>query len=216
MNGRKEKPVKMMNNTNNIFSIRKIPADLKPNDQIETSADIDKIKIIELSNAIDKWEQEILFDDNGFFSLSGKDAENKSGEFLGELNRFVNLKISQIRFKNTSSRDIAIDIKNKKIKAIQKQMDEYEFRQLKNWELQVFEEAVNSCIQRAVSYKTSVEIVRSSYQNAIAVLDFMSKKEEWSSKTKSSRKKQFESEFYSSIINSSKLFSPSLLFEIII
>ncbi|MBQ3640503.1 hypothetical protein II906_01005, partial [bacterium] len=192
----------MVNNPDNIFSTRKIPVDFKSDEQIEASCDKDKIKIIELCNAIDKWEQEILLGENGFFSLSGEEPNKKSKEFLEELNSFINSKISQIHFKETSSRDIAIDIKTKKIKAIQKQMEEYAQQQLSNWETQVFEEAVNSCIQRAVSYKTSVEIVKSSYQNAMAVLDFMAKKEKWSPKTKSSRKKQFESEFYSSIINS--------------
>ena len=48
-------------------SIRKIPV-TESEIQQEALSDnhIDKIKILELSNIIDKWEQELLFSENGF------------------------------------------------------------------------------------------------------------------------------------------------------
>ena len=191
----------MLNTEDEIYSVRKIPLKSDENELKENSQETDKIKIIELCNAIDIWEKEVLFSDNGFFSYGGKEVENKSKEFISELNRFVNSQIDKMNFVKASSKDIALDIKDKKIKAITKQMQEYSAKQLSDWELQVYEDSLKNIIQRAVLYKTNPEIISSSYKNALAVLDFIASKEKWNSKTKSARKRQFESEFYSEIID---------------
>ena len=79
------------------FSIRKIPV-TESEIQQEALSDnhIDKIKILELSNIIDKWEQELLFSENGFFSLKGKTVEGKINEFVAELDGFIDSKIQEI------------------------------------------------------------------------------------------------------------------------
>ena len=80
----------------NNYAMRKIPFVEK---EIQNSFEIfenDKIKILEISNMIDKWEKELLFSANGFFSLKGKDVENKTEEFLTELEKFILLNIENL------------------------------------------------------------------------------------------------------------------------
>ena len=90
------------------FSIRKIPV-TESEIQQKTLSDkhIDKIKILELSNIIDKWEQELLFSENGFFSLNGKNVEGKINEYLAELDSFIDSKIQEIAFVDNSSKKLA-------------------------------------------------------------------------------------------------------------
>ena len=60
------------------FSLRKIE---NPQNDFNEDFSLDKVKILNFSNSIDKWEQELLFSENGFYSLKGKDVENKVKEF---------------------------------------------------------------------------------------------------------------------------------------
>ena len=61
------------------FSLRKI--DVSSEDVLDNDFSLDKVKILDFSNSIDKWEQELLFSQKGFYSLKGKAVENKTKEY---------------------------------------------------------------------------------------------------------------------------------------
>ena len=52
------------------FSLRKI--DVPSETVLDNDFSLDKVKILDFSNSIDKWEEELLLSDEGFFSLKGK------------------------------------------------------------------------------------------------------------------------------------------------
>lgn len=186
----------------NNYAMRKIPFVEK---EIQNSFEIfenDKIKILEISNMIDKWEKELLFSANGFFSLKGKDVENKTEEFLTELEKFILLNIEKIKLKDEKSRYLLLKIKNEKISAIKQEMQNYEKQQLNNWKLEVFENGIKSCIQRAILYKNNSKILQTSYFDAFSILEMISKIENWDLKTLKQKKEQFENDFYYELINS--------------
>lgn len=198
------------------FSMRKIPTMQKNNEITEFENNTDKIKILELSNTIDAWEKEILFSENGFFSLKGKSVENKTKEFVKELEKFINSQIAKLAFVENSARETAIEIKNLKLENISRQMKIYEAEQLSSWEVDVYENGIQSCIQRAILYKNVSEIVNSSYANGLSILQVMAEKEEWNSKIYNSKKENFTSEFYFKLINafiSDKDVKAALFFE---
>lgn len=207
------------NKTNTIqsFSLRRIPVtENKTSGDEFIDENKDKIKILELCNLMDNWEKELLFSENGFFSLKGKSAEGKTKEFIRELNEFINREISKIKFSRKISYEKISRIKEQKILSIKRQMEEYELKQLSDWEISVYEESLNSAIERAVLYKNKSSVVNSSYKNALEILKFMAYKENWDSKTLKSKKTAFESEFYISIINSfikDRDISGSILYE---
>ena len=184
------------------FSIRKIPV-TESEIQQEALSDnhIDKIKILELSNIIDKWEQELLFSENGFFSLKGKNVEGKINEFAAELDGFIDSKIQEIAFVDNSSKKLAKTIKIEKIESIKRKMKAHEQTELKNWETEVYENAIKSSISRAVLYKSDVNIIESSLKNGLSVLKVMAENEDWTPKILKYREEKYKSEFYSSLID---------------
>ena len=182
------------------YSLRKIP-DKKIQTSIEEENN-DKIKILELMNIIDEWEKEVLFADNGFFTLKGKKVENKTKEFVKELDDFISSKIYQVTFVEPESRQLVLELKKKKLQDIQSQLQSYEKLQMKEWETAVYENNIKYCIQRAVLYKNTSQVVASSYNNALEVLKLMSGREKWSKKTFLAKKELFESDFYFELINS--------------
>ena len=93
------------------FSLRKIDILVKNEFENTQKLSLDKVKILNFSNSIDKWEREILFSDNGFYSLKGKDVEDKTKEFYLELKKFVNMKISELKLNDFITSDIISDIK---------------------------------------------------------------------------------------------------------
>ena len=184
------------------FSLRKIPFIEGDFAEFDNSESLDNVRILELSNIIDEWEREILFSDNGFYTLKGKSVENKTKEFINDLERLINSKISKIIFKDINSRQQAVLLKNIKINNIKEKMELYEQTQLKEWEFEVYENSINSAKERALLYKYKPEIISSSYKKAINIIKIMSDKEKWDNKTFESRIKTFESDFYLSLIKS--------------
>ena len=184
------------------FSIRKIPVtESEIQQEVFSDNHIDKIKILELSNIIDKWEQELLFSENGFFSLKGKNVEGKINEFVAELDSFIDSKIQEIAFVDNSSKKLAKTIKIEKIESIKRKMKAHEQTELKNWETEVYENAIKSSISRAVLYKSDVNIIESSFKNGLSVLKLMAENEDWTPKILKYREEKYKSEFYSSLID---------------
>lgn len=188
------------NKSGNSYSVRKIPVSAAA-DRINSSENTDKIKILEFSSLIDSWEKEILFSEKGFYSLKGKEIENKSKEYLDELNNFINSNISKINFADSSSLETIYQIKNSKYETIKKQMALYEQNEIYNWELQVYENAINSAIERAVLYKSDPQVITSAFSNGLSIIKLMAEKEKWDNKLLNRKKDEYKSNFYYSLID---------------
>ena len=183
------------------FALRKIPSSIQNNStEPLTDKGIDEIKLIELSTAIDKWEQEILLSNNGFFSLKGKEPSDKIKDFSMELKYFINHKINELSLLTQDSKEKAKIIKQTKISLITQRMELYANEQLYEWEISTCEEALSTIIQKAVFYKNEPSVVALEIKNGIRVLEILSKKESWNQKLYNYRKKDFISNFYVSLI----------------
>ena len=160
----------------------------------------DEVKILEISNIIDKWEDTVLFSQNGFYSFKGKEVKNKSREFIEELNKLINTKIDEEKFSDEYSKEIVLRIKKNKITAIADKMAIYENSELENWRKEVYQESISSSINRAVLYKNDIEVVVSSLNNGLSVLKAMAINEEWNDKTLELKTAEYKSEFYYSLV----------------
>jgi hypothetical protein len=190
------------NKKNGSFLMQKfLPETVTDENFKENSRQADKFLILEISNFIDSWEQELLFGENGFFSLKGKEVQNKTKEFIAELNKLINSKINEIKFEDETSKILVNKIKNNKINAISLKMQKYEQSELYNLQLSVCDEALNSAVTRAVLYKNDEETVITSLKNGLSVLAFIAEKENWSNKTYKKKENSFKSKFYNSLIN---------------
>ena len=184
------------------FSMRKIPFVQKENLFSDNSVNTNEIKILELSNIIDAWEKEVLFSNKGFFSLKGKDVENKSKEFAQELEKFINAQASKIIVSDEKMQKTIEQIKVQKINAIKQQMQNYEEEQLYQWQIDVYEQALKLSIQRALLYKDVSNIVYDSLKQGLIVLKQMAEKENWNAKIYKIQKDNYISDFYFQLINS--------------
>ncbi len=159
-----------------------------------------EVKIIELSNIIDKWEETVLFSEKGFYSLKGKDVEGKSKEFISELESLINSKIEEMSFSEITYKMTAENIKKEKIAAITNKMQIYEMQELKKLEISIYETALESSVKRAVLYKNDEDVILSSFKNGLSVLSSMKELLEWNSKVYAERQKEYKSRFYYSLI----------------
>lgn len=175
------------------FSLKKIPLTEKKNDvfQNEDKKYLDKVRLLELSNFIDEWEKELLFSENGFFSLKGKQVENKASEYILELEKFINSKLSKINFFIENSKRAALEIKRIKIENIKKQLDQYEQKELYEWEISVYNDSIQSAHNKAVLYKDNPEIVIKSINNGISVISIMAEREHWKKNILERKKEKF-------------------------
>ena len=139
------------NNMNTGIALRKIPASLQENEpEIITDKGIEKIKVIELSAAIDKWEQEVLFGEKGFYSLKGREPEEKKKEYINELKRFIAREIAKMKFSEPFAREAAHKIKQEKLSAVKFRLEAYAQERLREWEISTYEEALSATIKKAV------------------------------------------------------------------
>ena len=187
---------------NGSIALRKIPVNTNEcTQEMLSDSSIDEIKIIELSTAIDRWEQEVLFCENGFYSLKGKEVQDKQKEYIEELKNFIESEIENISFKKSYSKEKAQEIKLAKINALKSKMDAYSIEQLNNWEMNTYEDALGVIVKNAVLYKNNPVVVENAFFNALKIIEFISCKENWNNKLTNYRKKQFASDFYLALIN---------------
>lgn len=185
------------------FSLRKIPISQNENVlDVENSKYLDKVKILELCNLIDEWEKELLFSDGGFFSLKGKEVKDKSDEFIKELEKFINSKISVMSFYFDESKEAVQKIKQIKIENIQNKMIKYESKELYDWEISVYNNAINLSMQKALLYKEDIQQIEKFLKQGLSIIKLMSDREKWNNKILKSKKEKYLSEFYYSIIKS--------------
>lgn len=193
----------MIKNTEE-FALRKIPVTQKFQDDLENSENeffLDKTKIIEFANSIDEWERSILFAENGFYSLKGKDAKEKLKEYVSELENFANLKYSELHLSDLKSSKIFLKVKKEKINLIIEQMKKHESKELKSWQLDVFEKAIEASKQRAVLYKNDDNIVNECLNNGLAVVNLIAKEEQWGKNLLQKTCNKYKAEFYSALID---------------
>ncbi|MBQ4122585.1 hypothetical protein IJD44_02520 [bacterium] len=186
------------------FSLEKIPVN-KQNEgsfDVENNKFADKVKLLELSNYIDEWEREILFSKNGFFSLKGKYVENKSKEYIAELERFINAKTSNIVFCLENSKKAAKELKRIKIENIKSQLLKHEQKELYDWEIDVYNKALQAAQDKAILYKYDFDIVFKSVKNGIKILSLISEREKWTDKIFKIKQKKFVSSCCFEIIQS--------------
>lgn len=175
------------------FSLKKIPVSKNP-EEVTDNEDkkyADRIQLLELSNLIDNWEQELLFSENGFFNLKGSEVRNKSKEFISELERFINSKMSGMIFHLERSKLAAIEMKNIKIENIKQQLFNHEQKELYEWEISVYNNAIKLAHDKAILYKNNIEIFQKALNNGINAIQLMAEREGWKSEVLKIKKKKF-------------------------
>lgn len=186
------------------FSLKKIPVSDKNETVFDTEDNkyADKVKLLELSNLIDSWEKELLFDENGFFNLKGKDVRNKSKEYIQELEKFINSKMSSMTFSLENSKLAAKELRKIKTENIKSKLLQHEQKELYEWEISVYNNAILAAHDKALLYKHDDETVMKCIKNGINIISIMAKRESWKPKVLKAKKDKFISDCCFDIIKS--------------
>ncbi len=160
----------------------------------------DKTKILEFSNLVDEWETNVLFGENGFYSIKGKNVEKQQKEYLSELENFVGKLYSELQLSSPDTKDIFFKIKQEKINAIKEQMQLHTIKEMNQWQLDVFENALELSKKKAVLYKDNPKVIDVSLKNGFTILNLMAQQEKWKSEIIKFNSKKYKSDFYYGII----------------
>ncbi len=174
-----------------------ISENIKP----ETSVS-DYIKILELSNFIDNWEQTVLFSQNGFYTLKGKNVQGKTKELLEVLEKDTDKILSEEDFEVQLSYQKAEKIKRNKIQTIKEKMLAYEKSENLKYEIETTEKAIEASKEKAISYKNFPDTVEKCYLNALSAIGLKSELLQTSKEETNKIIKEFNSDFFEGITKS--------------
>ena len=165
-----------------------------------TEENTDLVKILELSNFIDEWEQTVLFSQDGFYTLKGKDVQGKTEELLEILKKDTEKVLEELNIKTSLSQHKAEKIRKAKIKTIEEKMVQYEQEEKFNYEIETVKQTIEASKNKAAAYKTFPEVVEKCYLNALSAISLKAGLEE-SSKTQVNEEiEKFNSEFFENIV----------------
>lgn len=186
------------------FSLKKIPVSKTDTEIFDTEDNkfADKVKLLELSNYIDNWEKELLFSENGFFSLKGKEVRDKAKEYINELEKFINSKMSDLTFSLENSKQAALELKRLKIENIKSQLVKHEQKELYEWEINVYNASIQAAHDKAILYKYDTEVAIKSIKNGLNIMLIMAEREKWKDKLLKIKKDKFISNCCFDIIKS--------------
>lgn len=155
-----------VDNENNQQNLKKI--DKNSDNFSDLKFEMQKIRILELSNAIDLWEKENLLNSaNGFYSLNGKAAIDKGEKYLRALNDFIDKEIQKIGFESDFERKIAENVKNKKIATISKGIFAHSANEMQEWFFETLDIAQKTAIEKGIAYRNDDEGLNISFQNGL-------------------------------------------------
>ena len=100
------------------------------------------------------------------------------------------------------SKEAVQKIKQIKIENIQNKMIKYESQELYDWEISVYNNAINLSMQKALLYKEDTQLIEKFLKQGLSIIKLMSDREKWNNKILKSKKEKYLSEFYYSIIKS--------------
>ena len=160
----------------------------------------DLVKILELSNFIDEWEQSVLFSQNGFYTLKGKEVQGKTEELLEILNKDTEKVFEELNLETSTSQHKAEEIRKGKIQTIKEKMVQYEQTEKFNYEIETINKTLEASKNKASAYKSFPEVIEKCYLNALSAISLKARLEQSSKEEVSAQIKKFNSEFFENIV----------------
>ena len=79
-------------------------------------------------------------------------------------------------------------------------MIKYESQELYEWEISVYNKAIDLSLQKALLYKQDNQLLEKMLKQGLSIIDLMADREKWNNKILKKKKEKYISEFYYSII----------------
>ncbi len=172
------------------------------NAALKISEQIDDAKMLEMSNQIDQWEQDNLYNkDTGYYYKNGKDAVGKSGEIMKNFDDFVQEYKSKNKISpfNQSRMNSMIQSKKSRIYA---GVNAHDVKQTGIWAETESQVGLDNAIKGMVNARNNPTIMQTQLNNAMKIIEWQGEMQHLDPDTIEAMKKQAKSSAYCSVLDS--------------
>jgi hypothetical protein len=166
-------------------------------------ANYDKTKLLEMSNYIDNWSNENLYDkDKGYFNKTGKEAMGKSPEVMDSYDKYADEYISKAGFTggyNVQARRIVQQKRN----SIEYHVMSHDKRETDRWQDAVYTDAMNNVYTKAIKGRNDANEIQKYYSDGEIIFDNYAALKGWDKdeETKNIMKKEYNANFHGKVLD---------------
>lgn len=172
------------------------------NAALNITEQIDDAKMLEMSNQIDQWEQDNLYNkDTGYYYKSGKDAVGKSGQIMKSFDDFVQEYKTQNKISPFNQARINSMIQSKKSRILAG-VNAHDVKQTGIWAETEGQVGLDNAIKGMVNARNNPEVMRTQLNNAMKIIEWQGQMQKLDADTVESMKKQAKSSAYCSVLDS--------------
>ena len=172
------------------------------NAALNITEQIDDAKMLEMSNKIDQWEQDNLYNkDTGYYYKSGKDAVGKSGQIMKSFDNFVQEYKTQNKISPFNQARIDSMIQSKKSRILAG-VNAHDVKQTGIWAETEGQVGLDNAIKGMVNARNNPEVMRTQLNNAMKIIEWQGQMQKLDADTVESMKKQAKSSAYCSVLDS--------------
>lgn len=169
---------------------------------LKISEQIDDAKMLEMSNQIDQWEQDNLYNkDTGYYYKNGKDAVGKSGEIMKNFDDFVQEYKSKNKISPFNQSRMNSMIQNKKSR-IYAGVNAHDVKQTGIWAETESQVGLDNAIKGMVNARNNPTIMQTQLNNAMKIIEWQGEMQNLDPDTIEAMKKQAKSSAYCSVLDS--------------
>ena len=172
-------------------------------EQIEKQIDdYNKTKITDLSNKLDAYNQQALYDkENGYFSKTGKNAAGQSGIVLQGYDDYAADLMKEYNFSGRY-KDAAESTILAKRNHIFAPVNEHDLKQTKEWQNTVYAEKQNNILNQGIQDRNDDNLVAENLRQGLNAVELQGQNQNWDSDTIKFKKQQYTSQFHEGIVHS--------------
>lgn len=163
---------------------------------------IEDAKLLELSNSIDQWEQDNLYDkDRGYYYKNGKDAVGKSAEIMKNYDDFIQDFKSKNRITPLAQTRMNSIIERKKSR-ISMGVNQHDIQQTFNWAKIEGEKAMDNSIVGMVHARNNGSEMAIQMNNGLQAVRWQGLTQKLDADTIEAMEKDFKSKAHEAVLNS--------------
>ena len=162
-----------------------------------------KTKQLELSNFLDKWSNDNLYDkDNGYFVKTGKEAMGKSPEYMDSFDKYADKLLSEYGFVGGYYDQARRLIDGKRL-TVERLVETHDKQQSDAWQDAVYTDSLTNVFNKAIQGRNNPADLSKFYKDGITVLDNYAFVKGWNKDPEmlAIKKKEFEGNFHAQILD---------------
>lgn len=170
-------------------------AAMRANDIVEDA------KMLELSNIIDQWEQDNLYDkDKGYYYKSGKDAVGKSSDVIKNYDDYIEKYKSENRMTPFNQKRVDAMVAHKKSR-ISYGVNAHDFKETGNWAKIEGQKGIDNSINGMVHSRNNPDDMNVQLNNGLKIVEWQGMMQKLDKDTINAMKKDYKSKAHEAVLN---------------